>query len=138
MLETHEQQTFIRLARNIINCEAFSQMEPKDRPVIFAVANGGRAGIRTGARYKAEGVLKGVPDICFTWPNKKHNGLFIEMKRPKGEGGGVSKEQKEVIANLQRYGYAVEVCRGWQEAEKVLREYISDGKKSLDTPGKMS
>ena len=138
MLETYEQQTFIRLALNIINCEAFTHLEPKDRPVIFAVANGGRAGIRTGARYKAEGVLKGVPDICFTYPNGKHHGLFIEMKRPKGEGGGASPEQREVIANLQRYGYAVEVCRGWQEAEKVLREYISDGKKSLDAPEKVS
>lgn len=127
MLETHEQQIFIRLARNIINCEAFAHLEPKYRPVIFAVANGGRAGIRTGARYKAEGVLKGVPDICFTYPNGKHHGLFIEMKRPKGEGGGTSPEQKEIINNLWSYGYAVEVCRGWQEAEKVLREYIAGG-----------
>ena len=138
MLETYEQQTFIRLARNIINCEAFAHLEPKDRPVIFAVANGARTSWTQAKKIKAEGVLKGVPDICFTYPNGKHHGLFIEMKRPKGEGGGASPEQREIIANLQHYGYAVEVCRGWQEAERVLRDYISDGKKSLDKPQKVS
>lgn len=126
MHETNEQQIFIRLARNIINCEAFSHIEPKYRPVIYAIANGGRAGIRTGARYKAEGVLKGVPDICFTWPNGKHHGLFIEMKRR--EGGRVSPEQKEVIANLKHYGYAVEICAGWEEAEKAFRTYLTEAK----------
>lgn len=127
MLETFEQQAFILEARNHINFVAFKDMPEKDRPVIFAISNGARTSWSQAKKIKAEGVLTGVPDTYFAWPNGKYHGLFIEMKRPKGEGGGVSKEQRAVMDNLLRYGYDVRVCRGYVEAFNTLKEYIAQG-----------
>lgn len=128
MFETYEQQSFILEARNHIKFVAFKDMPESEQPVIFAIANAGKRPRGGGNKYKCEGVLKGVPDICFTYPNGKYHGLFIEMKRPKGESSTVSKEQRAVIDNLLKYGYDVRVCRGHDEAFQVLKDYISEGR----------
>lgn len=83
--------------------------------LFYAIPNGG---VRTeGARekLKREGLLKGVPDLCFPELN-----LYIEMKRAKG--GSLSPFQKDVIARLRKIGCRVEVCKGCEEAKKVLQE----------------
>ena len=83
--------------------------------LFYAIPNGG---VRTeGARekLKREGLLKGVPDLCFPELN-----LYIEMKRAKG--GSLSVFQKETIARLQAIGCRVEVCKGFVEARQVLSE----------------
>ena len=83
--------------------------------LFYAIPNGG---VRTeGARekLKREGLLKGVPDLCFPELN-----LYIEMKRAKG--GSLSPFQKDVIARLKKIGCKVWVCKGCEEAKKVLHE----------------
>ena len=83
--------------------------------LFYAIPNGG---VRTeGARekLKREGLLKGVPDLCFPELN-----LYIEMKR--ASGGSLSPFQKDVIARLRKIGCKVEVCKGFEEAKKVLQE----------------
>ena len=83
--------------------------------LFYAIPNGG---VRTeGARekLKREGLLKGVPDLCFPELN-----LYIEMKRAKG--GSLSPFQKDVIARLRKIGCRVEVCKGCEEAKKILQE----------------
>ena len=90
---------------------------------IIAIPNGGWRDIKTAARLKAEGVVKGVPDLFIPeW------GMWIEMKRQKG--GALSDDQKDWIAYLQSRGYKAVCCKGADEAMKAASERnkeINDG-----------
>ena len=98
--------------------------------LLFAINNAvGRSSVIHGARNKAEGVKKGVPDLFLpvSVPTRGLtsdclHGLFIEMKRRTASRLG--EEQKEWIANLRAQGYRVEVCYGWEEARDVLIDYL--------------
>lgn len=90
--------------------------------LLFHIPNGGGRSKAEAGRFKAEGVKAGVPDLFLPVPRGEHHGLFIELKRR--DGGRVSREQKEWIAALQEQGYAAEVCAGWEDAAKVLTEYL--------------
>ena len=106
-LSEHEEQCFL--------CDWLHETYPD--LLFYAIPNGG---VRTeGARekLKREGLLKGVPDLCFPELN-----LYIEMKRAKG--GSLSPFQKDVIARLRKIGCIVEVCKGFEEAKKVLQKTI--------------
>lgn len=89
---------------------------------IFAIPNGGARNIVTAVNLKKEGVKKGVPDLFLPLPKGKYHGLFIEMK--KVNGGVVSKDQKERLAELNEDGYKAVVCNGAIEAIDVLLEYV--------------
>jgi hypothetical protein len=81
--------------------------------MIFAIPNGGKRDKITAMKLKNEGVLPGVPDLFIpAWR------LFVEMKKVKG--GALSKDQKEVIPEMEAIGYTVIVGYGSDDAlEKV-------------------
>lgn len=75
----------------------------------FAIPNGGKRNIITASKLKAEGVKKGVPDLCII-----HEGqaFFLEVKRPKsatGAKGRLSTVQKEMIGKIEDAGGEVKV-----------------------------
>ena len=80
---------------------------------IFAIPNGGARTITTAAKLKVEGVSAGVPDLYV--PEWK---LWIEMKRTKG--GVVDKAQKDWHDYLTAIGDRVIVCRGADEAKRMI------------------
>lgn len=80
---------------------------------IFAIPNGGARSITTAAKLKVEGVSAGVPDLYV--PEWK---LWIEMKRTKG--GVVDKAQKDWHDYLTAIGDVVIVCRGADEAKRMI------------------
>jgi hypothetical protein len=80
---------------------------------IFAIPNGGARTITTAAKLKVEGVSAGVPDLYV--PEWK---LWIEMKRTKG--GVVDKAQKDWHDYLTAIGDVVIVCRGADEAKRMI------------------
>ena len=90
--------------------------------LMHAIPNGGKRDKVTAARLKAEGVKPGVPDICLPVPRGDKHGLYIEMKRR--EGGSVSADQLKWLDNLMRQGYECHVCRGCEEARKVILDYL--------------
>lgn len=93
---------------------------------MFAIPNGGGRGMAQGAAFKAEGVKAGVSDICLPVPNREgSNGLFIEMKRADGKQGDVKKEQTDFIVFVRSQGYRAEVAFGWQQAVKIIEEYLT-------------
>lgn len=100
--------------------------------LLFHIPNGGRRNAAEAARFKAEGVKAGVPDLFLPVARNGLHGLWIEMKRR--EGGRVSEHQSEWIERLRVQGYAVEVCYGWQEASKVLTEYLCGRYESPQSP----
>ena len=89
---------------------------------LFAIPNGGLRNRLVAAKMKREGVRAGIPDLFLPCASRGAHGLFIEMKREKG--GRTSAAQKEWIARLRDAGYAVEVCRGFDEARKAIERYL--------------
>ena len=51
---------------------------------LFHIPNGGHRHKATAGRLRAEGVKSGVPDICLPVPRGPYHGLYIEMKRMRG------------------------------------------------------
>lgn len=110
--ETQEQQTLFRWAE-------MQKGKYPELALLFHISNEGK---RNPGRAKAEGIKAGVPDLCLPVPRGKYHGAYIEMKRRKG--GTVSKAQGEWLSALERNGYAVAVCKGWQEAAEFIKEYL--------------
>ena len=95
---------------------------------ISASMNGVFLNSKNANRYinslKKQGMALGFPDIFIPMPNKTHAGLFIEMKRRKG--GVVSDNQNKWIKILNDAGYYAVVCWGFDEARKVIDEYLQN------------
>lgn len=91
--------------------------------LLFHIPNGGsRKDAKEGAHFKRLGVRKGVPDLFLPVARKGMNGLFIEMKRE--HDFSVSKEQYAWIRALNKEGYGATVCAGFEEARRVIEEYL--------------
>ena len=93
--------------------------------LLHHIPNGGSRGKAEAARFKAEGVRAGVPDICLPVPRGEHHGLYIELKRK--FRSRISQEQAWWMEELARQGYCVAVCKGWEEAARVIIEYLERG-----------
>ena len=91
---------------------------------MFHVPNGGERGKAEAARFKAEGVKPGVPDIFLPIPRGPYHGLFIELKRQKG--GRVSAEQRIWLEALLTQGYMATVCYGWKDAAATIEDYLDE------------
>lgn len=96
---------------------------------LHAIPNGGSRGsnqrdaMRVGAKMKAEGVKKGVSDICLPVKRGPWSGLYIEMK--KRGSGKVSEEQSAFGAFVQVQGFGFVVCYTWIEARDAIEAYLN-------------
>ena len=89
--------------------------------LIFAIPNGEKRAISVAKRLKAEGVVRGVPDLYVpTW------NLWIEMKRV--SGGRLSPDQKAMINYLENIGNTVIIGKGASDASKKVLEFMEKGK----------
>ena len=86
------------------------------------IPNGGKRSKSEAARFKAQGVKAGVPDIFLPCARGGYHGLYIELKRTKG--GKLSAAQKGWIDALRGQGYKVIVCYGFDEAREVIINYL--------------
>ena len=83
--------------------------------LIFAIPNGGVRSPATAGRLKAEGVVKGVPDLFIPgWET------WIEMKRTKG--GSISPEQHLMHLHLRGLFYTVLVAKGFEDAKQQIED----------------
>ena len=98
--------------------------------MMFAIPNGGLRNIRVAMKLKKEGVKAGIPDIFLAVPRHLPNptkdvftlyGLFIEMKYGKNKP---TEEQKQWLTDLEDEGYRAEVCYSFEEAKKVIEDYL--------------
>ena len=89
-----------------------------------------------GGKMKAQGVKKGVADLCLPVRRGEWSGLYIEMKKPaekpkrEGSKGGVSDDQAEFGAFVQSQGFGWCVCYSWEEAAHIIEQYLSYFEKS--------
>jgi hypothetical protein len=114
-LESQEQATLFEWARLMEN------RYPELR-LMYHIPNGGLRNKPVAVTLTAQGVRRGVPDICLPVARHEFHGLYIELKRLKG--GKVSQEQADWILLLKEQGYKAEVCYGFADAKNVLEEYL--------------
>lgn len=114
--EDTEQECLFRWAA--YQCRVYPELQ-----LMYHIPNGGARDRVTGARLKAQGVKRGVPDICLPVARGGKHGLYIELKRQRG--GRVSEDQRMWLDELDKQGYAVAVCRGWQEAAAEIKQYMA-------------
>ncbi|MGN0598663.1 MAG: VRR-NUC domain-containing protein [Oscillospiraceae bacterium] len=101
---------------------AYASGKYPELALMHHIPNGGKRGKAEAARFKAQGVKAGVPDIFLPCARGGYHGLYIELKRIKG--GRVSEAQEEFIAALRKQGYKVEVCFGMEQAREAIVEYL--------------
>ena len=89
---------------------------------MHAIPNGGQRSKPEAARMKAGGVKPGVSDIFLPAARGKYHGLYIELKKLRG--GRARDEQIDFIADMLKEGYYAAVKRGWQEASKLILDYL--------------
>lgn len=88
-----------------------------ERPIIFAVPNGGSRDAREACNLKTQGVLAGIPDLGILCPGPLT--IWIEMK---AEDGRVSSMQAELHPHIKALGYAMIVAYSAEEALAQLRQ----------------
>ena len=98
----------------------FARLHPVARRA-YAIPNGGQRHIAVAAKLKAEGVRKGVLDVCLPVAAGGAHGLYIEFKAGRNT---LTPEQAEEAAALVRDGYAVAVCRDTLAAVGITESYL--------------
>lgn len=87
--------------------------------LIFAIPNGEKRAISVAKRLKAEGVVRGIPDLFIPeWD------LWVEMKRV--QDGRLSTEQKDMIGYLEGIGDTVIVGKGARHASELILNYVKE------------
>lgn len=114
----------------IFQWAAFAHGKYPELDLLYHIPNGGKRSKAEAGRFKVMGVKSGVPDLMLPIPRNNYHGLYIEMKREKG--GTVSPEQQKWINALRKQGYAVEVCKGFEQARCLLVEYLNGKYKHED------
>lgn len=101
----------------------FRLAHPNLKSVLFAIPNGGRRDVVTGAKLKVEGVVAGVADLILLKRNKRFGCLCIEMKTGKGRQ---SDTQKRWQKDVEEAGNKYAICRSLDEFMKVVTKYLND------------
>ncbi len=88
-----------------------------------ASAGGMRTSYLQAIKMKRTGYVKGFPDLFIYEPRGDFHGLAIEMKKVKGSK--IEPEQIEWQYKLRNRGYCSYICKGSEDAIKVIDEYFS-------------
>jgi len=97
---------------------------PQTRLCLLHIPNGMFSNAREGAKFKAQGVISGVPDLVFVWNGKTH---YIEVKCEKGV---LSKNQIALHQKWMEQGVSVNVMRSSEEIIRFVTELVSQGRSS--------
>lgn len=102
-------------------CVKWFRKEHQDG-LIFHVPNGGSRRKGESAKFKSEGVLAGIPDLCVMF---KDLIFFIEMKTPEvheKKNCGLSKAQKNIHERFKELGFEVFVCSDLTQFQEIIYE----------------
>jgi hypothetical protein len=90
--------------------------------LMFAIPNGSYKSKAAAAKFKAEGLKSGVPDVCLPVARGRYSSLFIEMK----DGNKKPTEnQVEWLTRLGQWGNCARICQSVDDAIKTLKWYLS-------------
>lgn len=112
-----------------LDCLSFyqwTQYQYKLKGLVIKHVNEGKRSKVGGMFLKMIGLTKGLPDYQILLSNKNWHGLFIEMKTKKEKDKKMRSEQIEFIGKLIKNGYYGTFAYGWEEAVKIVNEYMDD------------
>lgn len=114
MSETKEQEALIQRA----------QYHPIVKDLLYAIPNDGIRTPALGAKFKRRGLRPGMPDVCLPYSSNGFHALYIELKRADGKNK-TTPSQNECITRLRNAGNAVYVAYGWEQAWKIITDYLT-------------
>lgn len=84
------------------------------------------------AKQKRLNRHRGFPDLFIAAPERRHHGLFLEIKRTgarlkKKNGEWASEhiaEQAEMLEGLRGKGYKAEFAVGFEQAKQIIDDYL--------------
>lgn len=114
--ETDEQQAVIEWS--LWNRGRYPELE-----TLHHTVNEGKRSVSNGAMLKSIGMSKGFPDLSLNCAKGAYHSLHIEMKRDRRSRA--SKEQKDWIARLNKWGNCAVICYSADEAISVLEQYLN-------------
>ena len=94
-----------------------------DLDLLYAIPNGARTTMGVAKKLRAEGLKRGVPDLCLPVSRGGYHALYIEMKRQKL--GQLSPEQRRWGDLLRAKGNLVVVAKGADRATELLAAYLA-------------
>lgn len=94
---------------------------PNLRKLFFHIPNGGKRHIVEATKFKAMGVVAGIPDLFLSIARGGYHGFYIEMKKP---GDTPDKHQLEIHEKLRANGYRVDVHDNFQDCYFEIEKYI--------------
>ena len=100
----------------------YARVEYPDLELLYAIPNGGARNVQTGARLKAEGVRRGVPDMHLPVARGEFIGLWLEFKT---ETNYADAEQKKRMERLRAAGHRCEIVRSADDARRITEEYLT-------------
>ena len=106
----------------LFNWAGMQSIRYPELELLFHIPNGGKRSKSEAARFKAEGVKPGVPDICLPVARGGYHGLYIELKRR--SGNHATDYQRDWLEKLSNQGYKAAVCYGWEEAASMITKYL--------------
>jgi hypothetical protein len=89
--------------------------------LIYAIPNAGQRHPAVGAKFKAEGLRAGFPDLCLPVARGGYFGLYLEMK---AEDGRLRPEQRDWLKALKEQGYQTAVAFGDDEGYRIVMNYL--------------
>ena len=92
---------------------------------VMHIPNERKCSPRAGARLKAMGVRKGVPDYFIAVAKGAYHGLFLEMKRRDQRNRKKRIEQDNWLEKLKDQNYCAEYVYGWEHASQVCKDYVN-------------
>lgn len=104
----------VQLSEARIQAAIIEHLERRGRGVAFHVPNGGARNKAEAARFKAQGVRAGVPDVLIFHAGKAY---ALELK---SERGRVSPAQQSMLERLAAEGVTCSVAHGVDEAIGTL------------------
>jgi hypothetical protein len=114
MTEAQEQEALFRRAA----------YHPVGR-LMYATPNDGKRHPLEGAKFKRRGLKPGIPDITLPVPSPNgFHALYIELKR-RDRKNKPTADQLKWIYDLNRVGNYACVAYGWDEAWKVIEDYLA-------------
>lgn len=116
MTEAQHQQYVIKWTQQASVRKKFPELK-----LLYHIPNERKCSAVAGRLLKLQGVKSGVPDLHLPVSRGKYHSLYIEMKTEKGD---TSDNQEWWIDELSKQGNRCEVCHGWEEAVRVLEEYL--------------
>jgi len=113
-----------KIQKALIEWAGYARCQRPELDLLYAIPNGGHRDIRVAAKLKAEGVKRGVPDLCLPVMRGGFAALYIEMKTPRS-GSKLSPDQEWWFGRLSEHGALCKVCRSVDEARQVIEGYLA-------------